>query len=148
MGNQPSSPPSPDEVKSQFENAFDPQKNGIAEQFDPNNSNGFMGKTKDVLDDAFQKGGVGNTFLRKAGDTMKTVAGVYDDIGNAVTTVGGGLTAVGLPEFGVPIGLAGGVFKTASPILHTIGDKTNRTADVIEAPKSDLGKNIPDLIFH
>jgi hypothetical protein len=151
MGNTESSPPpppTPDEIKNQFENAFDPNKNGVAEQFDPNNSNGFLGKVKDGVDNAFQKGGAGNEFLRKVGSGISDVGNITNTIGDVANTVSGGLNMVGLPEFGVPIGMLGSGLKVASPILNKIGDKTNQTVDVIEAPKSDLGKNLPNLIFH
>ena len=45
MGNTPSIDESNKKAKDDLENAFSPYKNGVAEQFDPNNSNGLWVKS-------------------------------------------------------------------------------------------------------
>lgn len=152
MGNSPSAPPpppSPEEIKNQFENAFDPRKNGIAEQFDINNSNGFLGKTKDAFDEGFKKGGIGNEILRKAGDIGHQIGDAYDLGGNLLLTGGTALDLVA-PEFGVPLQAIGGAMKIASPVVHKISSISEKAADTIEKPKKDFNptKDINDIIFH
>ena len=153
MGNSssaPPPPPSPEEINRQFQNTFDPQKNGVAEQFDLNNSNGFMGKTKDTFDEAFKKDGVGNQILRKAGEIGHQIGDAYDLGGNIALAGGTALDLAGMPEFGVPLQAIGGALKVAAPIVHKGSSMAEKTASVIEKPKKDFNpvKDINNIIFH
>jgi hypothetical protein len=151
MGNSPPAPPSPDEIKDQFDNAFNPDKNGfnnsindtkdkfdkfgndIQSNFDPNNSNGILGKIKDGTDEAFKKGGIGNQILRKAGDIGNTIAPIFDSLGD------GALTASAfLPEFSpilAPIGIG---LKGGGAVAGSVIGKLPKVADTIEKDKKDL----------
>jgi hypothetical protein len=159
MGNSPPAPPSPDEINNQFENAFDPNKNGLNDSikdtsnkfndfgnevqsnFDPNNSNGILGKIKNGADEAFQKGGIGNQILRKAGDIGNTIAPIFNSLGD------GALTASAfLPEFAPILGPIGIGFKGGGGVAGVIG-KLPKVADTIEKDKKDLSPDDFTNIF-
>lgn len=131
-------------ANSDFQNALDSNKNGfndfvnntsndIQQQFDPNNDNGALGKIKMGTDEAFQRGGRGNGFLRKAGEFSGQASPIVDGLGN--------------------VALAGLVlFPEASPLLapvfNILAKKLPQVADTIEKPKKDLkSKDITDTIF-
>jgi hypothetical protein len=117
--------------------AFDP----VAQQFDPNNSNGFMGKVKDEGTTYFGKNGKGNQMLRKAGEISNKFGEVYGTAGTVGMGAGLALDAIGLPEFGLPINAVSGALLTAGAMSKKGGTMLNNTADLIEKPKKDRGSD-------
>ena len=107
-----------------------------------------MGKVVDGANDAFQKNGIGNQMLRKAGEIGHGFGDAYDIAGNVALGAGTALDLVA-PEFGIPLQALGGAMKVASPVVHKIGSVAEKTADTIEKPKKDLNpaKDINNIFF-
>jgi hypothetical protein len=150
MGNSPPARvKSPDEIRDDFDKAFNPDRNGVGTAFRQfgddvkNTGNDILQKIETGTQEAFKKDGIGNQILRKAGDIAGTVAPVLDGLGNGALT----LSAL-QPELApvlAPVGLG---LKGGGQVGDVLGKKLPQVADTIEKPRRDLkAKDITETIF-